>query len=289
MASTEIALVLGSGGFRGPAHVGVLERLVELGVPIDTMIGCSVGSVIAAFYASVGLPVEGLIEHAFGVRPLGVIGHAISLRSQGRVGRYFERWSHPVTSRLELLEGRDWNTFHHGVRRLGFLMHDRVRGERIFAVTGRERGLTLSEAVRASSRVPMLFPPLRKEVEGVGRRLVDGGVSSPTPVLHAVATPVSASHVIAVDLTASLKRGMRSELDRWQRRLGDRLLVLRPRPASDGGRRGAGRFIQAWYQSGRHAIGPEEEARLRGWMERPSTERVPAAIFGENQPSLPSA
>jgi predicted acylesterase/phospholipase RssA len=145
-------------------------------------------------------------------------------------------------------------------------MHDRRRGERIFAVTGRERGLRLSEAVRASSRLPVLFPPLRKEVDGLERVLVDGAFSAPSPVVHAVAAPVSATHVIAVDLSGSRRRTRLSELDRWQTLLGDRLLVLRPRPRFT--RAGWGTILGArtWYEAGRSVIGEAEAERLRRWQ-----------------------
>ena len=40
----RVALVLGSGGVRGMAHVGVLEVLEDAGIPIDLIVGCSAGS-----------------------------------------------------------------------------------------------------------------------------------------------------------------------------------------------------------------------------------------------------
>src|SRR5262249_13116233 len=149
----------------------------------------------------------------------------------GWAGRVLvRRWAEPVRRRLAILDGHDFRHLHHGVQMIGFLMHDRRRGERIFAVTGRERGFRLAEGGRARSRVPLLFPPMRKEVDGLERRLVDGAFSAPSPVVHAVSAPVSATHVISVDLTGSRRRSRGSELSRWQRLLGDRLLILRPRP-----------------------------------------------------------
>ncbi len=47
----RVALVLSSGGFRGIAHVGVLEVLEENNIPIDLIVGSSAGSFIGAFYA----------------------------------------------------------------------------------------------------------------------------------------------------------------------------------------------------------------------------------------------
>jgi NTE family protein len=265
-AGQRIAIVLGSGGFRGPAHVGVLARLVELRVPLYAMVGCSVGSLITAYYAAAGQTVDDLLRFALETNAKRVLAHALSMRSPGLGRRLVRRWADPVHELLAVLDGHDFRRLHHGVKMIGFLMHDRRRGERIFAVTGRERGLRLSEAVRASSRLPVLFPPLRKEVDGLERVLVDGAFSAPSPVVHAVAAPVSATHVIAVDLSGSRRRTRLSELDRWQTLLGDRLLVLRPRPRFT--RAGWGTILGArtWYEAGRSVIGEAEAERLRRWQ-----------------------
>jgi len=283
----RIALVLGSGGFRGPAHIGVLARLRELGVPVHAMIGCSVGSLVTAYYAAVGLPVEDLLEFAFGTGALGVLSHALALRFERRGTRFLGRWAEPVRRRLELLERHDFRNLHHGVQTIGFLMHDRRRGERIFAVTGRERGFSLSEAVRASSRLPFLFPPLVKQVDGLARRLVDGAFSAPSPVIHAVAAPISATHVIAVDLTGSRRRARHSELRRWKTLLGDRLAVVRPRTGPRLGLWGGARSTRAWFEAGRQAIGPAEAARLRAWLvPGAAAQPVPAAEAERAAPAV---
>lgn len=47
----NVALVLSSGGFRGSAHIGVIEVLEENNIPIDLIVGSSAGSFIGAFYA----------------------------------------------------------------------------------------------------------------------------------------------------------------------------------------------------------------------------------------------
>src|SRR5258705_12241501 len=80
----RVALVLGSGGFRGPAHIGVLARLRELRVPVMAMIGCSVGSLITAYYAAAGLQIDELLEFAFATNALGVLSHGLSMRFPGK-------------------------------------------------------------------------------------------------------------------------------------------------------------------------------------------------------------
>jgi len=284
----RIALVLGSGGFRGPAHVGVLSRLQELHIPVYAIVGCSVGSLIAAYYAAVGLTIDDLLGHALGTNALGVLSHSLSLWLGEKRTRLLRRWAGPVQARLALLDHHDFRRLHHGVQMIGFLMHDRRRGERIFAVTGRERGFSLSEAVRASSRLPIAFPPLRKEVDGLERRLIDGALSAPSPVIHAVAAPVSATHVIAVDLTGSRRRARGSELGRWQALLGDRLMVLRPRPLPTLAPWGSALGARAWYECGRRVVGAAEEDRLRRWLRGDAAEREAVtgdAVHAEHPPA----
>lgn len=48
----RFALVLGGGGARGLAHIGVLEKLEEEGIKPDLIIGCSAGAIVGALYAS---------------------------------------------------------------------------------------------------------------------------------------------------------------------------------------------------------------------------------------------
>ena len=48
----RVGLVLGGGGARGIAHIGVLKMLEELRIPVDCVAGTSMGSIIAGLYAS---------------------------------------------------------------------------------------------------------------------------------------------------------------------------------------------------------------------------------------------
>lgn len=58
-----VGLVLSGGGARGAAHIGVIEALEALEVPIDLIVGTSMGAVIGGLYAS-GIPIE-TIKHDF--------------------------------------------------------------------------------------------------------------------------------------------------------------------------------------------------------------------------------
>lgn len=48
----QVALVLGGGGARGLAHIGVLEVLEKEGIPIDIIVGTSAGAAVGALYSS---------------------------------------------------------------------------------------------------------------------------------------------------------------------------------------------------------------------------------------------
>ena len=48
----HVALVLGSGGARGLAHIGAIEELEERSYQITSIAGCSMGSIIAGMYAA---------------------------------------------------------------------------------------------------------------------------------------------------------------------------------------------------------------------------------------------
>ncbi|WP_199065537.1 patatin-like phospholipase family protein, partial [Chitinimonas sp. BJB300] len=48
----RVALVLGGGGARGLAHIGVLKVLEEARIPVDCVVGTSMGALVGGFYAS---------------------------------------------------------------------------------------------------------------------------------------------------------------------------------------------------------------------------------------------
>ena len=48
----RVGLVLGGGGAKGAAHVGVLKALEELHIPVDCIVGTSMGALVGGIYAS---------------------------------------------------------------------------------------------------------------------------------------------------------------------------------------------------------------------------------------------
>ena len=56
MRKIKIGLALGSGAARGWSHIGVIKALKHMGIDIDIVAGCSIGSLVGAAYACNKLP-----------------------------------------------------------------------------------------------------------------------------------------------------------------------------------------------------------------------------------------
>lgn len=184
----KIGLVLGGGGARGLAHIGVLKVFEQEGVPIDMVVGTSVGAIVGSLYAA-GLPVS-IIEHLgeeTGWDKLTDFSRASLLRlfltqnllSSEKLGRFLTKQI--GTRRFDQL-----------TRQFACLATDIRTGERIIFREG-----DLEPAVRASATIPGAFNP----VEYRHRFLVDGGVIDNLPT--DVAKMMGADIIIAVQVQTS--------------------------------------------------------------------------------------
>ena len=160
----SVSLVLGSGGARGLAHIGVIRWLEEEGYRIEAIAGCSIGALIGGLHAA------------------------------GKLAAY-EHWL-VKQSRRGLLGLVDFTVPRTGLiagDKVAELLRDLIGAVAIEALpirftavatnieTGREVWLTrgpLLEAIRASIAIPVLFPPYRLN----GGLLVDGGILNPVPI-----------------------------------------------------------------------------------------------------------
>jgi NTE family protein len=176
-----VGLALSSGGPRGAAHTGVLRVLEEHQIPIDIIVGTSMGAMVGGAYAA-GVPVARIEEEWLRTDLL-------------RMAKSF----------LPTFPLHGWSSGSNVFRMLqGVVGEVKIEDLPIkFAAvatdieTGTEivlREGPLATAMRASSSVPGLFVP----VEHDGRFLVDGGLVNPLPV--DVARRLGAEMVIAVDL-----------------------------------------------------------------------------------------
>lgn len=175
-----VALVLGSGGPRGFAHVGVLKVLEEAGVKPDLIVGASVGAMVGALYAG-GMSAAELEREAHGINMLEFFEWR-SLAGGISTGSATQGWVN------ERVEDRALETL--GIPLV--VTATRVRDNKLVLFNRGDTGL----AVRASSASPGQFEPVR-----IGSEMyVDGDESSPVPIR--AARMLGARVVIAVDVSA---------------------------------------------------------------------------------------
>jgi NTE family protein len=210
----RIGLVLSGGGARGLAHVGVLEVLEELEIPIDVVAGTSMGAVIGGLYAA-GLAPATIKRELLAVdwaqllsgqpprRDLSFRRKEIDRRYLFEVGVGKGGLSLPRSvvsmSGIDLLL-RSQTLHVAGIEDFDLLplpfravAVDLVTSEVVVLDSG-----GLVQAMRASMAMPGLFPPVPR---GDGL-LIDGGVLDNLPV--DVALSMGADIVIAVDVGSPL-------------------------------------------------------------------------------------
>lgn len=180
----KVALVLGGGGARGFAHVGVIRVLEQEKIPVDLIVGTSVGSLIGALYADTR-DAFALEAAAWTVRQEDLFDWSIFSLGRGPVtGNALEAFVRqhvrsPVIERLPVP--------------FAAVATDIVSGQQVVI----DRG-DVAAAVHASSAIPGVFRPVGLD----GRILVDGGVLDPIPV--SVARARGADVVLAVDIGVAL-------------------------------------------------------------------------------------
>lgn len=177
----RLALVLGGGGPRGFAHVGVLKVLEANGIQPDLVVGASVGAVIGALYAN-GISAAEIEKIALAIDPKRFIGVSISGFSGN--GTALEAFIRERTDGKPL-EGLKRKLAVTAARRDSNLLTIFTRGN-------------LGAAVRASSATPGQFAP----VKILGVEYHDGDEAQPVPIR--AARDLGAEVVIAVDVSAYL-------------------------------------------------------------------------------------
>jgi len=162
--SKTVSLVLGSGGARGLAHIGVIHWLEENDFKIKSIVGCSIGAVIGGIYAA------------------------------GKLDEY-EQWVRCLT-KVDIVTLLDLSWDKSGLVR-GEKIINALRGlvgEKLiedlpitFTAVATDlrsqkevwiRSGSLFDAMRASFAIPLFFTPFKLK----GFDLVDGGVLNPVPI-----------------------------------------------------------------------------------------------------------
>lgn len=204
-----IGLVLGGGGARGFAHIGVLFVLQELGVPIDAVGGTSMGALIGGLYALGHEPhtlTELCREHT--QKLLDPTLPMVSLLGGYRTGRafaeVFRSWSIEDLAVPYFCISTNLTRAAETVHRTGPLAH----------------------AVRASISLPGILPPVAHE----GDLLIDGGLLNNIPV-DAMTRVTGGGPMVAVDVSPDID--LRAEVDVGTEVSGWKVLWSRLSPFSE--------------------------------------------------------
>jgi NTE family protein len=180
----RVAVVLGGGGARGMAHVGVLEELENANIPIDLIVGCSAGSIVGALYAN--NPDIQYVKNTLMKKKRKDFFVTNFFRS--RFGFFHRKPFICFTNQQLGCKNFEDLTIH-----LAVVATDLLTGELVTFNSG-----PVSPPVHASCAVPVCFTPINYG----GRFLVDGGVADPVPVQ--VAQDFGAEIIIAVDIGPQL-------------------------------------------------------------------------------------
>jgi NTE family protein len=217
-ARPRLGLVLSGGGARGAAHIGVLEVLEELRVPVDLVTGTSMGSVVGGLYAA-GLSPQELGDTIQSIDWVNVFDDKTDRQDLSFRRKQDDR-SFLTNLRLGL---KDWALFiPSGIvegQKLDFLLRSMTLDQNGLAqienlplpfravatdiTTGEavvfDRG-PLAVAQRASMSIPAAFSPVVVN----DRTLVDGYVANNLPI--DVAQELGADSIIAVDISTPVSK-----------------------------------------------------------------------------------
>jgi NTE family protein len=159
-----VSLVLGSGGARGLAHIGVIHWLNENGFKIESISGCSMGALIGGIYAAGKLDVfESWVRAIKKVDIVTLLD--ISWKKSGLV-----KGDKIINTLTELVGNVDIEDL---PIKYTAVAADIVNEKEIWMNSG-----NLFDAIRASISLPLFFTPFRYK----GINLIDGGVLNPVPI-----------------------------------------------------------------------------------------------------------
>ena len=179
----KIGLVLGSGGARGWAHIGVIRALKRMGIEPDIITGTSIGALMGAMLAA------GRFD-AFDREATNL--------STSKITKFFTEFRLPQSGLFSGKPILEWLaqphllgdlTFSELPKRLAVVATDLYKESAVVLTRGK-----VANAVRASISIPGVFDPVMRD----GKVLVDGGLADPVPVR--VARQLGAEVIIAVDI-----------------------------------------------------------------------------------------
>ena len=181
--NAKVHLVLGSGGARGIAHIGVIQELERLNCEILSVTGCSMGAVVGGVYCTGKLDV--FTDWLLSLRKKDVIGLMdFTLSTAGFIK------GKKILHIIEELIGK------YNIEELDIpftaVATDLSHKQEVRYKTG-----NLYQAIRASFGIPTLFTPMIDR----DRLLIDGGILNPLPISN-VKKNCPDEIVVAVNLCA---------------------------------------------------------------------------------------
>jgi NTE family protein len=192
----SLALVLGAGGTKGWAHLGVIKAFHQAGVSVDLIVGASSGALIGSLYAARQDAAEAE-RIAMSFTPADFLEWFLKdLRLSPQAGRMARRlWQ--TSGRLD---------FRELAVPFAAVALDLASGRPLVLRAG-----NVGRAVEASIRPPLIRSPVQLD----GRALVDGGLQN--------AVPVSAARELGAAVVVSVNIGELFVLPRWLRPLSARV------------------------------------------------------------------
>ncbi|ODC02901.1 hypothetical protein BFW38_04375 [Terasakiispira papahanaumokuakeensis] len=177
-----IALVLGSGGARGYAHIGVIEEVLARGYHIAGISGCSMGALVGGIYAAGKL--GEYRDWASDLRYLDVL-RLVDVTWSAMGAMRGEKVMQVISDLVNGIQIEDLPIPFTSVAT------DLTRKREVWFQSG-----PLEQAIRASIAVPGVITPVHHQ----GHMLVDGGLVNPLPIIPVVS--YHADIVMAVNATA---------------------------------------------------------------------------------------
>lgn len=197
----SVSLVLGSGGARGLAHIGVIDVLLERGYRIDSIAGCSMGALVGGIYAMGKLDVYR--DWVCALQRTDMLSLMdISFGSGGLL-----RGNRIMEALRDLIGDVDISEL---PIKFVSVTTDLDVGREVWIDKG-----PLFDAIRSSIAMPTIFTP----VESDGRTLVDGGLLNPLPVSPTLSDATDLT--IAVDLSGDAESGAAERVNRFDLAGGD--------------------------------------------------------------------
>ncbi|WP_258103109.1 patatin-like phospholipase family protein [Marinoscillum sp. MHG1-6] len=165
--SKNVTLVLSSGGARGLAHIGVIEKLLERGYEISSIVGCSIGAVIGGFYSAGKL--DEYREWVVKLDRLDVFGLLdFTFSTQG-----FVKGEKIFKVLEEIMEDQQIEDLR--IPYCAIATDIKAKEEAVFK-TG-----SLYNAMKASVAIPTVIRPVNID----GTYYVDGAITNPVPINYA--------------------------------------------------------------------------------------------------------